>query len=294
MQACNRFDRNNHAMEMANLSQAVYNDSGAPEGWTRLSDPDKLSSLPPNLRDPELWNNTKTNYHAGLFQSGDGHIVMAERGTNPKDWDDVKTDIEQGWSGGTPQYIQGTKVSRLVKQDFGDQFSYLTGHSLGGGRAAADSAVTGIPATTFNAAGLNGETIAPYHVTLQQAASKVQNFNVDGQILNDLKGLTIGKHTSPDPLGSNIPLPAVDPLGNALSWPVPPKPVKDTWNPIQQGEHAGDYVKYEKAIVTDGIDRHGIDKVQNALEKQKVEDAAHITHALQASSSSMSSHRTSI
>ena len=175
-------------------------------------------------------------------------------------------------------------LAKKVKTRFGDSFSDLTGHSLGGGRAAADSAVTGVPATTFNAAGLNAKTIAPYGATLGGADGKIQNFNVDGQILNDLKGVALGKHTSPDPLGTNIPLAAVDPNGNALPWPARPKAVKDTWNPYEQGEHAGEYVKYEKAVVADGIDRHGIDKVQNALEKEKTEDAATITKTLESSS----------
>ena len=271
-------------MEMANLSQAVYSDHGAPEGWTRLSDPDKLSALPPDLQNSRLWNDPETNYHAGLFQSDDGHIVMAERGTNPKSWQDGLTDIQQGWGSDTTQYSQGMKLALKVKKQFGDQFTDLTGHSLGGGRAAADSAVTKVPAVTFDAAGLNANTIAPYGVTLQQSASRVTNYNVAGQILNDLKGLSVGSHTSPDPLGADVPLPAVDSHGTPLPWPTPPPPVENQLNPLQQGRHLANQVGYEKAVVVDGIDRHGIDKVQNALEKQKAEDAATITHSLQATS----------
>ena len=280
-QSCNRFERNNQAMEMANLSQAVYKDSGAPEGWTRLTDPDKLSSLPPNLQDPTLWNDPNTNYHAALFGSDDGQIVMAERGTDPSNWQDIKTDIQQGWGSDTKQYSQGMDLARDVQKTFGDQLTTITGHSLGGGRAAADSAVTGVPATTFNAAGLNAATIAPYGVTLDQAAGNVTNYNVEGQILNTLKGVHLGSHSSPDPLGNDVPLPALDSQGNPLSWPKPPAPVQNIWNPIQQGQHAADYVKYQKAMVVAKVDRHGIDKVKNALETQKAADATSITQVLE-------------
>ena len=90
-------------MEMANLSQADYKDSALPRGRTRLIDPDKLSSLPPDLQDPALWNDPKTDYHAGLFSSDDGQLVMAERGTDPTNWQDVTIDFQQGWGTNTQQ-----------------------------------------------------------------------------------------------------------------------------------------------------------------------------------------------
>ena len=183
-QSCDRFARNNQAMEMANLSDAVYSDRGAPEGWTRLSDPDKLSELPPDLQNARLWNNPDSNYHAGLFQSDDGTLVMAERGT--QSWQDGVTDVQQGWGTSTKQYTEGMDLAKRVQADFGDQLVSFTGHSLGGGRAAADSAVTDLPATTFNAAGLNQSTIAPYGISLADSTGRVQNYNVEGQILTNL------------------------------------------------------------------------------------------------------------
>ena len=69
----------------------------------------------------------------------------------------------------------------------------ITGHSLGGGLAAAASVVSGFSAMTFNAAGVNYETVQQFKPALgltsqaqlqSLAQGLVTSYVVDGEILN--------------------------------------------------------------------------------------------------------------
>lgn len=66
----------------------------------------------------------------------------------------------------------------------------LAGHSLGGGMMSAASAVTGYPATTFNAAGLHTETAPRYAqqnpgVQIYDTQKTVTSYQVSKELLND-------------------------------------------------------------------------------------------------------------
>jgi hypothetical protein len=65
----------------------------------------------------------------------------------------------------------------------------LAGHSLGGGLASAAAAVTGMPATTFNAAGLHPNTAARYAgrhaLPVYDVSERINAYYVQGELLND-------------------------------------------------------------------------------------------------------------
>jgi hypothetical protein len=62
----------------------------------------------------------------------------------------------------------------------------ITGHSLGGGMASAASVASGLPATTFNPAGLHSATVGRYGGTVH--ASDIQRYQVEGEVLDGFQG----------------------------------------------------------------------------------------------------------
>lgn len=91
--------------------------------------------------------------------SGQTEYVVGYRGTQTgADW---KQNLQQGSGFGSDSYDRAKRLANIVDAksvQTGNPVSF-TGHSLGGGMASAASAVTGRPASTFNAAGLNANTI---------------------------------------------------------------------------------------------------------------------------------------
>lgn len=85
-------------------------------------------------------------------------------------------------------YTRAMRLGKLMK-DEGFEFD-LAGHSLAGGMASAASVVTGVRATTFNAAGLHPNTTALFAeknpgVQLHDPQQLVTAFQVRGEVLND-------------------------------------------------------------------------------------------------------------
>ncbi len=217
-----------HAREMAALANNVYQDSGAPPGYSRLDD--DPSKLPPMLRDPHLFHDSASGFDAALYKNKKtGTIVIAYRGTEKTHWNDWSTDFQQAAGKPTDQYDEATELASTVKASYpADQSVEITGHSLGGGLAQVASAVTGYPATTFNAAGINNATF-PQYDTLPSNV-RAQNYTVQGEVL------TTGQRSLPIPeaSGEQITLEARDANGNLL--PVDP------------------------------IGRHGMDSVQQSID----------------------------
>jgi uncharacterized Zn-binding protein involved in type VI secretion len=275
--ACNRLERNNVAVERARLSQAVYDDYGAPPGWQRLTG----DQLPPEIRAQSVYdpatgtlNDPKTGFHAAVFRSEvDGSYVLAYRGTQPTSWRDWVLGNAQGAGANTPQYRQAFDLANATHAAYGDNLS-MTGHSLGGGLAATGSLATGVPADTFNAAGVHGWTMDRYGLDGSQANNLINAYNVDGEVLTGLQEST----WAPDAIGVNHNLPAVDAAGNPrpsgrvesnqggiLGWLR--KPIDGARSLAGQGQEA--------------VTRHGIDIAINGLEAQKQADMATIGGALQ-------------
>jgi len=86
-------------------------------------------------------------------------------------------------------YYDRTMQLAVDMDDFGLDAEYA-GHSLGGGMASAMSAVTGRPATTFNAAGLHPETAARFArenpgVQIHDTDRSVTSYQIRGELLNE-------------------------------------------------------------------------------------------------------------
>jgi len=134
-----------HALENAKLADNVYKDDGsAPPGFTRVKE----------------WNDPATHMKAVAYRSNlDGHVVVAFRGT--QNWQDWAANISQGLGNYTPRYAEAAAIGREAQSLYGNSVEF-TGHSLGGGQAAAAALATGSHADTFNAAGLNPMSYPEY------------------------------------------------------------------------------------------------------------------------------------
>ncbi|PJJ59371.1 type VI secretion system tube protein TssD [Hymenobacter chitinivorans] len=171
--AVDRLTFNNVAVERARLSQHAYQ-------FTTTADPSGLllptftEEVPEGWQALQVWDDKQTGFAAALYDSDfeqPNRKVLAFRGTNPTEWGDIKADLTQALGIPTKQYDQAIQLAQNLKQQYGgldivqDAGLDMTGHSLGGGLAAAASTVTGAKGYTFNAAGLHPRSVKPYGIS---------------------------------------------------------------------------------------------------------------------------------
>jgi hypothetical protein len=216
--AAQRFEVNNRAVEKAKLSDNVYDrTAGPPVGWTKAT-PEQAEALGIS-RDQLTMPNSDFNAEIYIPDKAvfgnDMTPTLAFKGTSSgEDW---KNNGKQGLNMESPYYERAVMLGRRIK----NQPIEITGHSLGGGLASAASQASGKSATTFNAAGLNAETVARYGGI--PTPSKVQAYRVDGEVLTGLQeqGImgTMAAYLVGGPIGAlaKIGLSAIMP--NALGVP---------------------------------------------------------------------------
>lgn len=166
------------ALNKAEIADDTYNLSPPPgttvAGYQRL-DPDRdraeLSRLLETKSPQSVLQPADSDFRASVYKrvkNGRVEYVMGFRGTQtPEDWIE---NLAQGTGQVGPGRANPTKnqsykramelaksVSRSAEQERATVS--FTGHSLGGGMASAAAAATGMPASTFNAAGLHPNTV---------------------------------------------------------------------------------------------------------------------------------------
>lgn len=234
-------------LTMARIMDDLYDETygrptgNAVDGFSRLSD-DQLRKAG---IDPSVLDDTKTGFKARIYGDDEGRIVLAYSGTDEgKDW---LVNLGQGLGFETTHYNQAMALARQAKVAFGDDV-VITGHSLGGGLAAAAAVATDTPAVTFNAAGVHDKTMSRIGLDPDAAAQEAENglirrYAVKNEILTDLQERTpIMRGLMPDALGHKIELPDPDPLS---FW--------QKFNPVKSTKHA--------------VDMHYIDAVIDAMEQ---------------------------
>jgi len=193
--ATDRFERNNQAVEHARLSQDVTNlnkdpDSppDVPVGWKRVSDPETLEKYgldPKDLHDPD----SPSNFRAQLYEpdpevfGDDMTPVIAFKGSEAKSEDWFGNNIPQAINRHSDYYENAVNIGKSIKQS--GATIHFAGHSLGGGNASASSQASGMPATTFNAAGLNANTVERYGGQVHQ--TDIQAYRIKGEILTGIQ-----------------------------------------------------------------------------------------------------------
>ena len=119
--------------------------------------------------DPALMHNAKSGFDASFYRDARGHVVLAFTGTDEgRDW---KHDFGQGLGLKDKQYDRAIHLGLKAKDALGDSVIF-TGHSLGGGLAAAASLASDIPAVTFNAAGVHDDTLERYGLDRRRAQTR--------------------------------------------------------------------------------------------------------------------------
>lgn len=205
-----------HAQRMAGLAEDVYESARGegkpPAGWTRASEhPEQLRALAPQLTDKQIadmLHPDKSGYRAEVylpdksvlgpdakpvlvFKGSTGAIVdpAAPGGRRESASEDfLANNIPQGLGLKTDYYDRAMDAARLLQRQPDFKFE-IAGHSLAGGMASAASAVTGVEATTFNAAGLHPNTAQRYAqengLTVYNPRDTVKAFQVGGEMLTD-------------------------------------------------------------------------------------------------------------
>lgn len=130
---------------LARMAQAVYGVTDADAG-TLVIDGYVLNSI----------YTDGSGMKAALFVGGDSS-VLSFAGTSPSSWDNWKANLSQAFGFSSAQYNAGIFLALSLGGNV-----HFTGHSLGGGIAAAAAIVTGGNATIFNAAGVHSNTLRGY------------------------------------------------------------------------------------------------------------------------------------
>ncbi|WP_372393375.1 XVIPCD domain-containing protein [Xanthomonas sp. NCPPB 3582] len=180
-------------------------------GWSRMDD----SALQQAGIDPALLHDAKSGFDAAFYRNDQGQVVLGFCGTDEgKDW---KHNIGQGLGFDDAQYASAIQLGSQARQAFGDQV-VISGHSLGGGLAAASAMVNDIPAVTYNAAGVNDRTLERQGLDASAAkdyasSELIRGYHVKNEILTHLQEDSIPlKWTMPNAAGHQIELPEPDPL----------------------------------------------------------------------------------
>lgn len=166
----------------AALADAVYNRGGVmnlPPGHSRVTDHTELAELglTPEMLTPPGYQPDKNNApFAAVFKNDQtGEYTVAFKGTSSgADW---KQNAQQGIGQRTSYYSQAEIIGKNMADSAMAGKIKIVGHSLGGGLASAASRASGLPATTFNAAGLHKDTIA------SPRPSQIEAVYVRGELL---------------------------------------------------------------------------------------------------------------
>ena len=158
--AAERLAQNNESVELARLSADSYDMSPSPlpghvppPGWSAVPDAE-LEAL--GISPQALADSRAVVYRSAPDWPGGQKTVLAFRGT--ADLEDGIVDHDQAMALETKQYEAAMLVGRQVGKGLGPNV-LVTGHSLGGGKAQAAGAVSGLGGTMFNSAGLNPSTV---------------------------------------------------------------------------------------------------------------------------------------
>ena len=120
---------------------------------------------------------------------------------------DSQTCLSQGLGFGAAAYRQAIELAIPVVEAYGDKV-FFTGHSMGGGLAAAASIVSNRPAVTFNSAGVHPATLEKFGLEdtiIDQRLKAIENYYVPGEWLSTLQRPCFVKSAA----GTHIPLPDV-------------------------------------------------------------------------------------
>ena len=195
-------------MTPAASNDVYFSQITEPPDWMQLSAPSRRYQLPDELQGA-TFEDTNTGFRAMLYQSkGAQEIVVVYRGVRRTNIiRDSHTCLSQGLGFGAATYQQAIQLGKAVVEAYGDKV-FFTGHSMGGGLAAAASLVANRPAVTFNSAGVHPATLEDFgldNATIDDRLKSIVNFYVPDEWLSTLQRPCFVKSAA----GIHIPLPNV-------------------------------------------------------------------------------------
>ncbi len=156
----------------ASLAQDVYKDPPNPPAGYHVANDKELAKL--GLT-PQMLEDGRSNFRARVYVGQDGRTVVAFRGSQTKE--DWKNDIQEGTGLNSEYYDRAIDIGQRIARS--GQDVTFTGHSLGGGLASAAAVASGGQADTFNAAGINGDTVFQAKVANIAAGGQGKDVHVD-------------------------------------------------------------------------------------------------------------------
>jgi len=243
--------------QMARMAADVYNPaSRGVDGWSRLGPADLMNA---GIA-PEALEDRTSGFRAGLYTDGAGHYTLAFAGSN--DGPDWLNNLAQGVGLDAAQYNQAIALAKDAKLAFGDEL-VITGHSLGGGLAAAAALAADMPAVTFNAAGVNDATLrdAGLDAGAARAAAadgQVRRYAVDGEILTSSQEDVPLLRALPDAPGRKIELHA-----------PPLERPHNSWMDWLDGDAIRSHVEYGLQLAARPVTLHLMGAVEEALARDR-------------------------
>ena len=235
---------NNSTQTQTNQAAAAsleVNESAAGKDTSKiLQDKDLKKMTPSDINNPQFkkdmegagftydektgnFYNEKTGVMVGIYQGSDGKVFASFIGYGKNDFAGQfkgwTTDIAQAF-GGDPfgQYGSAVKVGDVLNKTFGDNL-VITGQSLGGGLASAAGVTTGARTITFNASGLNPNTLGMSQAALTARSGNITAYDVRGEFVWGLQNNS--GNILPPAAGNWIYLSPVDPTMNPFQLHYP-------------------------------------------------------------------------
>ena len=184
------FQRQKLAFDLTLLNADVYLDDSVPgllpTGTSRLSDQQVRDTFGDGLK----LQSKKNGYFAAIYYDSkrEAYIyVNRGSGTNPFDEGDWRSNFLQNKGLEAPQFEQAIANAKYLAENYKDTTLIYSGHSLGGGLAAAQAQITGRTAYVFNSSGLHINTLARHGNSFKGIENNVISYNVAGDGLTFLQ-----------------------------------------------------------------------------------------------------------
>ena len=195
-------------MTPAASNDVYFSQITEPPDWMQLSAPSRRGQLPEGYR-TQHWR-MLTQAFVRCYTSQRTHkrlSLFIEASEDPISSRTARHAFLKGLGFGAAAYRQAIELAKAVVEAYGDKV-FFTGHSMGGGLAAAASIVANRPAVTFNSAGVHPATLEGFGLddaTIDERLKSIENYYVPGEWLSTLQRPCFVKSAA----GIHIPLPDV-------------------------------------------------------------------------------------